>query len=370
MSRREIRSVKVSEIPASILAAYELRHIVTEIPADITAVVNTHIKTPKAAISRFRDFSSLRSGGAGGKAEDGFQEVRRWGKPHKKVSHESEAFTAISSTLSIVSATEPVSSTLSIVHATEAAPAAPASAPSAVAVVAGVGVYRRPGTHGKSDLELDHGKIRGKLNKINDSNFEKTKDFMKDFLDPSNTIFLTDFVKAVFDTAVMSAVLCKICTRLLHELAGEYPHVRMEMHRLFDDFMLIFNDTIGAPDVSSVDYPKFLEAQSRKRGRRGYSRFIAELVLLKELPVESYITLLKIVTDSLQRASALETNQNECTEYADCLKLLFETPVRPSGEWLSVLVTFAKTPTGELPPGLKPQAKFALMDIAQKLKLM
>ena len=205
---------------------------------------------------------------------------------------------------------------------------------------------------------------------MTDSNYDRTKEFLTQFLDPRDTSVLTDFVNAVFDTAAMSPILCKICTRLLHELGAEYPHVRVEMLRLFQNFMLIFDDTIGTPDVSAANYDEFLEAQKRKRMRRGYSRFIAELVILKELPVESYIELLKGLTRSLEKASSLETNRNECTEYADCLKLLFETKIRPSGEWLARVVTFAKTPISELPPGLSSQAKFALLDIVEALKLV
>ena len=76
------------------------------------------------------------------------------------------------------------------------------------------------------------------------------------------------------------------------------------------------------------------------------------------------------MTRSLEKASTSETNRNECTEYADCLKLLFQTKIRPSGEWLGQLVVFAKTPVAELPPGLSSQAKFALLDIAEALKLI
>jgi hypothetical protein len=207
------------------------------------------------------------------------------------------------------------------------------------------------------------------LNKISEFNYDSTKRFMQDFLDPRDTKFLTIFVKAAFDTAASSAVLCKICTRLLCELAGEHPHVRSELHRMFAEFMLIFDDTIGTPEVSAVNYAMFLEAQIRKRARRGYSRFVAELVLIGELPVAAYLELLEIVARSLLAASTSADNQNECVEYADCLKLLFQTPVRPSGEWLSAIASLAKTTAATMPPGMTSQARFALLDIVDQLKL-
>jgi hypothetical protein len=215
-------------------------------------------------------------------------------------------------------------------------------------------------------------RILGKLNKIADDNYETTKDFLKEFLDPdpANKLLLTNFVNAVFDMAASSAVLCKICTKLLHDLGDEFPHVRVEMRRLFDNFMLIFDDTIGEPDTTSSNYGLFLEAQKRKRMRRGYSRFIAELIDLKELPIPSYLVLLELLTNSLKTYSVSEENKLQCTEYADCLKLLFQSSVTPSGEWLKILVAFATTEISKLPPGLSSQSKFALMDIVEALKLI
>jgi len=231
--------------------------------------------------------------------------------------------------------------------------------------------FGRRGRPGKkaTGSEFERRKICIELNKISESNYDSTKRFMQDFLDPSDTKFLTIFVKATFETAASSVVLCKICTRLLCELAEEHPHVRSELHRMFAEFMLIFDDTIGTPEVNAVNYPAFLEAQIRKRARRGYSRFIAELVLLKELPAAAYLELLEIVTRSLVRASTSEDNQNECVEYADCLKLLFQTAVRPSGEWLSAIAALAKTTAATMPPGMTSQARFALLDIVDRLKL-
>jgi hypothetical protein len=418
MARRDIKTLRVSEIPPSVTAAYALRNEYKTIPREVAEILHT-VKS-KSTSSGFRDFSSLK-GGARSSASDaeGFQEVRRWGKPHSErttffpkapVSSPSLARTyteplstvlrieesfppitpvATAAVAASVSApvNAPVSATVSApVNATvstsvsvtvNAAVSAPTESPIAsteggsISTFSGIrfGAYGRPGRREKTFEESEKSKIQSKLNKITDSNYERTKEFLKQFLDPRDTSVLTDFVNAVFDTAAMTAVLCKICTRLLHELADEYPHVRVEMLRLFQNFLFIFDETIGTPEVSSENYNLFLEAQKRKRARRGYSRFIAELVILKELSVESYVELLKALTRSLQKASVSEENEHECTEYADCLKLLFQTRVRPSGEWLAVLVEFATLPVSELPPGIKPQAKFALLDIVEALHL-
>jgi len=369
MERRRIQTLKVSEVPSSVNTIYALRSRYTESPKEIVDIVDKHIKM-KAISTGFRDFSSLRGASKPVKSDsDGFQEVRRWGKGgggrynSSNSSYKAESSSEISSTLSILPPLAPApthtdGSNVEIVTSNSSVDEKPAV------------VGWRPGRKGKTFEESERSKIQARLNKMTDSNYDRTKEFLTQFLDPRDTSVLTDFVNAVFDTAAMSPILCKICTRLLPELGAEYPHVRVEMLRLFQNFMLIFDDTIGTPDVSAANYDEFLEAQKRKRMRRGYSRFIAELVILKELPVESYIELLKALTRSLEKASTSEMNRNECTEYADCLKLLFETKIRPSGEWLARVVTFAKTPISELPPGLSSQAKFALLDIVEALKLV
>jgi len=386
MARRDIKTLRVSEIPPSVTAAYVLRNEYKTIPKEVAEIMYT-VKS-KSTSSGFRDFSSLKGGARSSASDgDGFQEVRRWGKPHSertsffpKAPVSTPARTYMEPLSAVLKIQEPFPDISSITAAVLAAAATPVATPVIAPTetpppstegISGIrfGAYGRPGRREKTFEESEKSKIQSKLNKMSDANYERTKEFLKQFLDPRDTSVLTDFVNAVFDTAAMSPVLCKICTRLLHEIADEYAHVRVEMLRLFQNFLFIFDETIGAPEVTSENYNLFLEAQKRKRARRGYSRFIAELVILKELSVESYVELLKALTRSLQKASTSEENEHECTEYADCLKLLFQTKIRPSGEWLAVLVQFATRPISEVPPGIKPQAKFALLDIVEALHL-
>ena len=343
MARREIKTIRVSDIPTLVRDAYELRSSYTIIPKEIQSVINTHMK----GSSGFRDFSSLRTEKPAD--SEGFQEVRRWGRsdttsrPLPRPMGTSHKPSGLSSTLSIVeSSDEPVAEFR-------------------------FGTYGRPGKREKTFEESEKNKITGVINKISDSNYEKTKAFLTQFLDPDDTSVLTDFVNSVFETAAMSAPLCKICTKLLHELGNEYPHVRVEMLRLFENFSAIF-DNIKNPCKYTGDHDEdFLQEQKQIRRRKGYSRFIAELVHLKELPLESYYSLLKFITESLSKHSTEEKYSEQCTAYAECLKLLFQTPLRPSGEWMGVLTTFAAMKNTELPPGLKPQAKYAILDIIESI---
>ena len=348
MARREVKSIRVSEIPASIQDVYALRTEYTTISSEIQAKINTHIKGA-VVVSGFRDFSSLRGGGRAD--TEGFQEVRRWGRPEARYKPPVSASAGAGGPASRA----PASTTLSILSA----------APEPSSEIR-FGAYGRPKKE-KTFEESEKSKITGVINKISEINYEKTKAFLTQFLDPDDTSVLTDFVNSVFETAAMSGPLCKICTKLLHELGNEYPHVRIEMLRLFEDFSAIF-DNIKNPCVYTGDHDEdFLREQKQIRRRKGYSRFIAELVNLKELPSESYISLLKFIAESLSKHSTEEKYTEQCTAYAECLKLLFQTPIRPSGEWFGILTGFTSMKNTELPPGLKPQAKFALLDIVESL---
>ena len=365
----------IVEIPIEVKQALELRSRAI-LPSNELIDKTVRIPFFNSSSGGRRDFSSLRPERVGGDGSSSrFARSHREEKDGWTTMHRSSPMTTpvrsveVSSTNSSASVRSvEVSSTNSSVAVREKIePVAPPPRPM------GGSYFKRMGVEVDKSFEEKHmSRILGKLNKIADDNYETTKDFLKEFLDPdpANKLLLTNFVNAVFDMAASSAVLCKICTKLLHDLGDEFPHVRVEMRRLFDNFMLIFDDTIGEPDTTSSNYGLFLEAQKRKRMRRGYSRFIAELIDLKELPVPSYLVLLELLTNSLKTYSVSEENKLQCTEYADCLKLLFQSSVTPSGEWLKILVAFATTEISKLPPGLSSQSKFALMDIVEALKLI
>jgi len=332
MAHRELRTLKVSEVPASVRDVYALRTEYTVISPAIQAVISTHMKGVSTGSTGFRDFSSLRS-----KTDsDGFQEVRRWGRAEGSSRHRP----SISGTLSI----EPSSP----VHGMHS-------------------MHGRPIKKERTFEEAEKSKITGVINKISDSNYEKSKAFLSQFLDPDDTSVLTEFVNSVFETAAMSVPLCKTCTKLLHELGFEYPHVRIEMLRLFKDFSAIF-DNIKNPCKYTGDHDEdFLQEQKQIQRRKGYSRFIAELLHLKVLPYESYVPLLKFIADSLVKHSTEEKYTEQCTAYAECLKILSKTHHTGSDEWVSVLMPYAKMANLELPPGLKPQAKYAILDIIESI---
>lgn len=364
MARREVKSIRVSDIPSLVKDVYAMRSEYTIIPPAIQAIIATHMKGGSTGSSGFRDFSSLR-GGTRPDAE-GFQEVRRWGRsePASRPAPKPIGMSPRTLYTPPVTSSGP-STTLSIL---------PADPPAVL-----IGTYGRPEKREKTFEESEKSKITGRINKISDSTYDKVKDFLKNFLNPDDISLITYVVNSIFETAATSVPLCKICTKLLHDLATTYPHVKIEMVKLFDNFSAIF-DNIKNPCVYTGDYDEdFLQEQKQIRRRKGYSRFIAELVNLKEpettvspstlagpiLPSESYFSLLKFIAESLVKHSTEEKYSEQCTAYAECLKILFQTPLRPTGEWMGSLATFAAMKNSELPPGLKPQAKYALLDIIE-----
>ena len=333
MAHREVRTHKVSEVPTSVRDVYALRTEYTTIPPAIQGVISSYMKAA-AGSSGFRDFSSLRAK----PDSDGFQEVRRWGRPEASPRYRPA----------------PLSGTLHVESASSTTHGTPS-------------MHGRPVKKERTFEEAEKSKITGVINKISDSNYEKSKAFLSQFLDPDDTSVLTEFVNSVFETAAMSVPLCKTCTKLLHELGFEYPHVRVEILRLFKDFSAIF-DNIKNPCIYTGDHDEdFLQEQKQIRRRKGYSRFIAELLHLKVLPYESYVELLKFIVDSLLKHSTEEKYIEQCTAYAECLKILITTYYTTIGEWYSVLIPFTTMKNSELPPGLKPQAKYAILDIIDKI---
>jgi hypothetical protein len=69
----------------------------------------------------------------------------------------------------------------------------------------------------------------------------------------------------------------------------------------------------------------------------------------------------------LVKHSTEEKYTEQCTAYAECLKILTQTYYTGSDEWVNILTPYAKMTNSELPPGLKPQAKYAILDIIESI---
>lgn len=213
------------------------------------------------------------------------------------------------------------------------------------------------------------GKIRAKINKIGESTYEATKAFMQQILDSGETGFLEEFMQWVFQKAAMEPAFCGLYARLLHELADEFGHLRTEMQSRFRNYTRVFVEAKNTPDVGTADYSAFVEAQSQKKFRRGYSQFVAELAKLGEIPAEDFRILVEQIVLSIRSSVELEENKVLCEELVDCLMTMcmacgktILSSTRWIGGYLKELDAVAKAPRTEV-PGLTNKARFGLMDL-------
>ncbi len=213
-------------------------------------------------------------------------------------------------------------------------------------------------------------KVKGKINKIGYSTYDATKVFMQQILDSDETDFLDEVMKFIFQKAATESGFCPLYAKLLHELADEFSHLRKAMIKLFNDYIDIFTEVESTPDVGADNYRAFVEAQERKKFRRGYSQFVAELVKLGEADTDAFAKIIQQIVTVLENKHTDATNTLLCEEYIDCLANLCgcASGILSGADWSGSvkdrLAVLAAKPRKEV-PGLTNKARFALMDLIE-----
>lgn len=211
-------------------------------------------------------------------------------------------------------------------------------------------------------------RVKGKINKIGHSTYDATKVFMQQILDSTEIEFLDELMKFVFMKAATESAFCPLYARLLHELADEFTHIRTVMNKIFQDYTAIFTEVEGVPDVGTEDYKAFVEAQERKKWRRGYSQFVAELVKCGEADKDAFGTLIQKIVLVLETSHNNSEKTLLCEEYIDCLSNMCTSAssILSSSDWAPMikerLNTLVKKPRSEI-PGLTNKGRFALMHL-------
>ena len=211
-------------------------------------------------------------------------------------------------------------------------------------------------------------KVKGKINKLGPMNYDATKTFMQQILDSDETEFLDEFMKFIFQKAATESTFCPLYAKLLHELADQFTHLRVVMTNLFRDYTAIFVEVETAPDVGTEDYKEFVEALERKKFRRGYSQFVAELVKFGEADLDAFTELIQQIVTVLEGSYKSSSKTLVCEEYIDCLANMCNSAPKIlsnaswSGGVKDRLQTLAKIPRSDA-PGLTNKGRFALMDL-------
>ena len=215
-------------------------------------------------------------------------------------------------------------------------------------------------------------RVKGKINRLGHGTYDATKVFMQQILSSDDTDFLDELMKYIFMKASSESTYCALYAKLLHELGDEFPHFRVVISAIFDDYIGVFSEVDAGtePDPGSADYEAFKNAQERKRARRGYSQFVAELVKLGEADVSAFATLLQTIV------GVIETNYNVadktlmCEEYIDCLSTMCDSAaaILRGADWSPMLlrrmsIVAAKPKKDSV--GLSNNARFAIMGITE-----
>jgi hypothetical protein len=141
------------------------------------------------------------------------------------------------------------------------------------------------------------------------------------------------------------------------------------MRTLFQDYTVIFTEVEPiSPDPSSESYKEFVESQERKKFRRGYSQFVAELVKLGEVDLEAFRTLLFQIESVIEGFHADAGKKQLSEEYIDCLSNMCKSASSVliantwSGDLQTRLAELIAKPSASL-TGFTPKARFALMNL-------
>jgi hypothetical protein len=140
------------------------------------------------------------------------------------------------------------------------------------------------------------------------------------------------------------------------------------MTNLFRDYTAIFVEVEKTPDVGTEDYKAFVEALERKKFRRGYSQFVAELVKLGEADLDAFSELVQQIVAVLEASYNSPEKTLLCEEYIDCLANMCNSApkILSTASWSDGvkgrLQKLTKIPRSDA-PGLTNKGRFALMDL-------
>ena len=214
------------------------------------------------------------------------------------------------------------------------------------------------------------GHIRAKLNKFSHNNYDSIKAFLEQIMTSGETKFLSEFMDLLFTKAASEEIYCELYSRLLAELSEKFPHLKIEISNIYTNFISIFQEARDIPDQGAEDYKKFLEAQERKKYRKGYSHFVSELSNRNLITAEEIDTCLTSILKSLNKLEDDKENTLLVEEYlvslfkiVTTLKAAKSKPLPPY--IVNILDSLKKTlakPQVDT-PGYTNKSRFKIMDI-------
>ena len=266
-------------------------------------------------------------------------------------------------------------SSLSRHPAAHSTPPASPSSPASMSSAAPSPPVRRPppsaaprfGNKARKDVTTEErmmDRIRDKMNKFSTLTYDATKTWLSQLLDSGETGFLDEFITLVFEKAAAEPPFCALYARLITELIGDFPHIKVDLRRIFDEFIHIFGDAAEEPDAGSAAYDAYVALRERRRYRRGYAFFVGEITKLGVLNRDDLMRTCTVILDGLLIAKKEEGRGQLCEEYAECLMTLVKSClgiIKPSAAPFVTRVREASVKD----VSLTNKARFSLMDITE-----
>jgi len=158
--------------------------------------------------------------------------------------------------------------------------------------------------------------LLGKLNKFSEQNYNEVKEFITHIIDSGQTDMIKCFMKLVFEKAASEEIFCPLYAKLLGQLSIRYPILLTEMANLYSQYMEVFEEV---SEDAITNYDEVCKQNLKKKYRRGYSQFLAELIKHDVIIMDEFMkTVIKILTQvECNRARKESLKLNE--EYADCM---------------------------------------------------
>jgi hypothetical protein len=218
------------------------------------------------------------------------------------------------------------------------------------------------------------GHIRSKLNKFSTNNYDGVKSFLEQIMTSGETEFLSEFMDLLFMKAASEEMYCGLYAKLLSELTDKFPFLKTEISNIYTNYISIFSEAKDIPDQGAADYKKFLDAQEKKKYRKGYSHFLAEIYNKNLLPHNSMEVIVSHILESLSDLEKDTSNTLLVEEYLVSISKIISTlNVAKSSPLPPYLVNaqYALKKTLEKPkedtPGYTMKSRFKLMDIIEAL---
>jgi hypothetical protein len=220
--------------------------------------------------------------------------------------------------------------------------------------------------------------ILSKLNKFSVTTYGDIREFLYQILGSGEeglVDMIRQFMLMVFKKAASEEIYCSLYAKLLCEISVRYSVILEEMHKLQENYLMIFDDVEEKEDAEK--YETFVEKNIEKRYRQGYSQFIAELSTLEIIKLSHLEQTFRRIFDLMLKNAVLSEKRTLLEEYADCLARMSRVFKKRSSPFFvsarSSLLTLSK-PTLDLIiekkddyPSISPKARFILMDVKDNL---